>query len=300
MDRRSWMLLWGLAAVWGGSYLLIKIALDSLEPMVIVAGRLLLGAAVLLAIAARRGALEPLRGRVLEVAVLGIFQVGAPLSLITFGELHVASGLTGILVAASPLFTVLLVLGGFGRADTVSSWAIGGVLLGLVGVGLLFGVDLTGSGDAILGGSLILLAGVGYAAGPLYVRRRFAGVPPVGMAAATMTSSAVVTLPFGLAGLGASSFDAGPVFAVVVLGVLGTGLAFYVMFTLIATVGAPRASMVAYLAPGFSVAYGALFNDEVITLAMIAGLVLILLGSWTAGQGRAPWRRAVPVAPATG
>jgi drug/metabolite transporter (DMT)-like permease len=81
----------------------------------------------------------------------------------------------------------------------------------------------------------------------------------------------------------------------VTLGALGTGIAFWIFYTLIAEVGAARAAVVAYLAPGFAVGYGAFFLDEPVSGAAIGGLALILAGSWLAAVGRAPWRRVVPV-----
>ncbi len=114
-----------------------------------------------------------------------------------------------------------------------------------------------------------------------------------------MAVSAVVTLPIALLQLPRSAPTLGASAAVVALGVLGTGLAFLIFYTLIAEVGAARASVVAYLAPGFALFYGAVFLSEPVTAGGAGGLVLILVGCWLAAEGRAPWRRrAAAAAPA--
>lgn len=298
MDRRAWTLLWGLALVWGGSYLLIKIGLDGgFEPVFLVFARLALAAVVLGVVAARRKALAPLRGRLGPLVVLGLIQVAAPFVLITTGEQHIASSLTGILVASAPIWTALLVMGGIGGEARLDAWSLTGIGFGLVGVAMLFGVDLTGSGDELAGGLMVVLAGLGYGGGAIYLRRHFLGVPPVGVAAGSMAVSAVLTLPWAAFQLPSAAPDAGAIAAVAVLGVLGTGLAFLIYYTLIAAVGAARAGIVAYLAPGFALAYGAVFLGEPVTAGGVGGLVLILAGCWLAAEGRAPWQpRPVPAA----
>ena len=171
-------------------------------------------------------------------------------------------------------------------------WGLVGVAVGISGVVLLFGVDLSGEGKLALGGAMVLLASIGYAIGAIWVRRDFAGVPPAAIAAGTMIVASLATLPPALANAGAGDANLGTAAALLVLGVGGTGVAFYMFFWLIADVGASRASVVAYLAPGFAVTYGAVFLSEAITATTLAGLALILIGSWIAAEGRPPWQRS--------
>ena len=293
MDRRGWSLLWLLALIWGASYLFIKLGLEDLDPVFLVWFRLVLGAGVLLVLAAQRGALAPLRGRMRPLIVLAAIQVAIPFVSLTYGEERIASGLTGILVAAAPIFTALLVSTGVTGEARIAGWELAGILVGIVGVALLFGLDLRGT--EIVGGLMVLATAFGYAAGALFLRRHFQGVPPLGVAAGSMSVSSVLVLPVALTQLPGSVPDLGAISAVAVLGVFGTGIAFWIFYTLISTYGAARASVVAYLAPGFAVGYGALFLDEPVSGAAAGGLVLILLGSWLAAEGRAPWApRAVP------
>jgi drug/metabolite transporter (DMT)-like permease len=300
MTRRTWLMMGGAAAVWGASYMFIKLALDDFSEGAIVCIRTALGAAVLLTLAARWNALAPLRARWRWVGPIALIQVTAPFLLITFGENHIDSQLAGILVSGAPIFTALLTLV-FVHAERLQGWGVVGIVVGMLGVILLFGLDLSGSGDQVLGGLMILLASLGYAVGAMLIKHKLPGVPPVGVAGANMAVAALVTLPLALASLPdhAPSFKAAG--GLVLLGVAGTGLAFLWFYTLIAEIGPARASIIAYISPGFSVAYGVVLLGEPFTLGAVAGLVLILAGSSMAIQSRPPrlpaWvarRRAAP------
>ncbi len=293
MDRRSWLLLWTLALIWGASYLFIKLGLEDLDPVFLVWFRLVLGAGVLLVLAHRRGALAALKGRGGPLVLLAAMQVAGPFVLLTYGEERIASGLTGILVAAAPIFTALIVSTGLTGESRIRGWELTGILIGIVGVALLFGLDLRGT--EVVGGLMVLGTALGYAAGALFLRRRFAGTPPLGIAAGSMSVSALLVTPVGLLQLPDAMPGVKALGSVAVLGVFGTGIAFWIFYTLISEVGASRASVVAYLAPGFAVGYGALFLDEAVSGAAAGGLLLILAGCWLAAEGRAPWAaKAVP------
>jgi drug/metabolite transporter (DMT)-like permease len=252
-----------------------------------------LAALVLVPIAHSQGALAPLRPHGRVIVLLAVVQVAVPFLLITFGEKHVASSLAGILVASAPIFTALVAQ----RIDVDErsrGWGLVGVAVGMVGVALLFGIDLSGDADTLFGGVLVLLASVGYAIGPFVLKRRLAGAEPSGVAASSMALAALLTLPAALADP-PSSAGTGPVLAILALGALGTGLAFLVFYTLIAEVGPARASLVAYIAPGFAVVYGVALLDESLTAGTVAGLALILCGSYLGAEGRLPWRPKAPV-----
>lgn len=296
MTRRTWMLMAGAAATWGASYMFIKVALDDLSEGALVFLRVLLGAAVLLPLAARAGALAPLRGRLGWLTAITVTQVVAPFLLITFGEHEVPSAMAGILVSAAPIFTALLATR-MDRSERLTGWGGAGIAVGMIGVVLLFGVDLSGDAGALLGGGLILLAALSYALSALLVKRHLTGSPPVGIVAGQMAIASVLTLPLLLADPPTSAPHADTVLAMLALGTGGTGLAFLWYYTLLAELGPGRASLIAYLAPGFAVAYGALVLGESITPATVAGLALILLGSWlgTSVSRTAPSRSSAPV-----
>jgi drug/metabolite transporter (DMT)-like permease len=285
VTRRAWIQMSALAALWGASYMFIKVALDDVSPIIVVWVRLVLAALVLLPIAYRRGALRSLRPHLPVVAVLSVIQVLGPFLLITFGEKHIASALAGILVASAPIFTALLAFR-FDREELATGWRLVGVLVGIVGVALLFGVDLTGDSAALLGGLMVLLASLGYAIGPLEMKRRMTGVPPVATAAATMTTAAILLTPAVPFAWPSHAPGADTVASLLVLGAGGTGIAFLIFYTLIAEVGPGRATVVAYIAPGFSVVYGVTLLGESFTAGTAAGLLFILGGSWLAAGGK--------------
>jgi drug/metabolite transporter (DMT)-like permease len=281
------------AALWGASYLFIKVALDDVSEGGIVCIRTALGAAVLLTLAHRRGALDALRGHGRWIVVIALVQVVAPFLLITFGENDIDSQLAGILVSSAPIFTALLALR-FDRAGRMTGWGAIGIVVGMLGVVLLFGLDLSGDTDTLVGGVMVLLASLGYAVGAILLRRKVPGVPPVAVAGANMAIAAVVTLPLFLATLPDHAPSAKVVGSLLVLGAGGTGIAFLWFYTLIRDLGPARAAVIAYIAPGFSVLYGTTLLGEPLTVGAIGGLALILAGSWLAVTGP-PTRPPAPV-----
>ncbi|MBA3748171.1 MAG: DMT family transporter [Solirubrobacterales bacterium] len=300
MTRRAWLLMGLLSALWGASYLFIKVMLDDgIEPVFIVFLRLVLGALVLVPIALSWGALGALRGRWRAITVMALVQVVVPFLLITYGERHIASSLTGILISASPIFTALLAVR-FDDDERPRGIAAAGVVLGLLGVALLFGVDLSGDATALAGGLMVVLAAFGYAVGGLYLKHHLDGVPAVGVAASMLVVGAVVLAPAALFALPSAMPSGEAVGSLLALGAGGTGIAFLIFYTLIGEIGPGRASLVAYIAPGFAVAYGVWLLSEPLTVGAVLGLLLILAGSFIAAEGRLPGQaRITPAAPAT-
>jgi drug/metabolite transporter (DMT)-like permease len=289
VTRRQWILFSILAAFWGASYLFIEIALDDLSPPMIVCARTLLAAAVLFPFAASRGALTGVRERLGAIAVLAALQVAGPFLLISYGQRDIASSLAGILVAGAPIFTALLAV--FIDQDERShGLSLVGVVTGIAGVTVLLGVDTGGGTAALVGGLMVVLASLGYALGSFYLKHRLTGLAPTGVGAATMAVGSLMALPFALATAPAEAPGLGPIAALATLGILGTGVSFGIFYTLLAEIGPARASVVAYVAPGFAVAYGVVLLDETFTLATAAGIALILGGSWLAAEGRLPWK----------
>ena len=169
MSRRNGALLLALSAIWGSSFLFIKLGVDELEPSVVALGRLVVGAAILLPIAASRGGLGLLRPYLAIVAALGLLNNALPFWLLGFAETRISSGLAGVIQAAAPIFTVLLAI----RLDPTqraTGIRLAGIGVGFVGVALLVGVQ---SGGELVGALAVLAAALCYAVvGPL---RREAG-----------------------------------------------------------------------------------------------------------------------------
>jgi drug/metabolite transporter (DMT)-like permease len=243
-----------------------------------------LASTLLVPIALRRGALGPLRDRPGAVLVLAVTQLAGPSLLIAWAEQRISSALAGILVAAAPLFVVLLAVV-VDQAERASGLRLVGVVIGFAGVGALLGVD-TGGDGVLLGGALVLLSAFGYAVSALLLKHRFADVQPIGALAGAMALSALLLLPAAVAAPPTEGPSAEALIATLLLCFGGSGLAFLLFYTLNAEVGPARASIIAYLGPGFAVTYGAVLLDEPIGPWTIAGLALILIGSYLASGGR--------------
>lgn len=280
MPLRPLLALLALAATWGASYLLIAVALRSTTPATLTLARFLPAALLLLAVAHSRGQLRALRGRWRAVALLALVQQAAPMLLIAVGEQRIASGLAGTLVAVTPLWGALLapVLGG-ARPGPVT-WA--GLLVGLGGVALLLGA--TTDGAAVVGCVLVLLAALGYAIGAAWTGRRFPDVPRLGLLAGVLTCSTLLLVPPVLLDPPTRLPTLQGVAAMAVLGLVGTGAAFVLMYWLIGQVGPERTTLVTYLAPVFAVGYGAALLDEPLTARAVAGLGLVVGGAWLAAR----------------
>jgi drug/metabolite transporter (DMT)-like permease len=283
----------GLSAIWGGSYLLIKIALDGFEAPMIVWLRVTLAAVILyFAVRARQDrdrAFRFMRQYPGRVAMLGLLSIAIPFTLITVGETQISSGLTGILVAPGPLFVALFApfLDPTERVDRRGALAL---LIGFAGVIVLVGGDTVHDSGEFLGSLAVLGAACSYGLGAMYAKNRLshAGVPPIVMSFFSCAAASLMTLPFALITIGGNSPDLGEVAAVVSLGVIGTALAFVLYYSLITETGAGRASLVGYAIPPIALLYGALLLDEEITVGSVVGLVLILVGVGMAGRRREP------------
>jgi drug/metabolite transporter (DMT)-like permease len=291
MTRRAWFLMLSLAALWGASYMFIEIALEGgVSSTFLVFARTALGALVLAPVALRRGAFAAARRHLPLLTLVALVHITGPFLLITIGQHHVTSSMAGILVASAPIFTTIIAAI-YAHDDRLGPGGVAGVFVGIVGVAMLFGVDLSGTTETLLAGLGILLASLGYAVGATLSKRRLSDVPPVGLAASiiglgalSLAPLAPFTAPSDVPGLGTLA-------ALVALGAGGTGAAFLIFYTLNADVGPSRASVVAYIAPFFSVVYGVTLLAEPFSAGTAAGLVLILAGSWMAADGRVPWRR---------
>jgi drug/metabolite transporter (DMT)-like permease len=246
--------------------------------------RVLLAAVVLIPLAWRGAGMAGLRGMLGILVLLAAIQAAGPFMLIALGEQEISSSLAGILVSTAPLFTAVLAIW-VDQEERSTGLRLAGIGLGFGGVVVLLGVDLSGSGAALLGGGAIVLAGLGYAIGGFIAKRRLADAEPLSIAAAVMAASTVLLAPVGLATLPDSAPGIGPIAAVLALGMVGTGIAFAIFYSLIEMVGPARTFVVTYIAPAFAVGYGAWFLDERITVATIAGLALIVGGSWLAAGG---------------
>ena len=289
MSARHAALLAALSAIWGGSYLLIKYALDGFSAATIVSLRCLLASGVLfIALKATGGAsaaLKDMRERPKWALILATVGVTAPFLLITFGEHVVPSGLTAVLISPASLFVALFapMIDPSERINRRQGFGMG---LGLLGVAMVVGVESVSTTGEFLGALAMIGAAAFYGLVTFIVKGRYGHLQPMQSSFISVTIAGVTTLPIAIATQPGHTPTAGAVAALVTLGVLGTALAFVIYYKLITEIGAGRAALVSYLAPGVALFYGAVFRDEAVTVAAVLGLVLILAGVAIASRPR--------------
>ncbi len=226
-------------------------------------------------------------------AVLGALNAAIPFWLVAWGETHVDSGIAAIAQATVPIFSILVGLR-FLPHERIGPLRLAGVCVGLVGVGVLTGVDPGGGWWAVAGTLAVVLASVFYASAGIYGQLRIRAVPGPVLATGSMLASAVMLLPLALVGLPETDPTGWAIASLLALAIGGTAIAQLVLFRVIRLYGARKLSLVTLLMPGFAVVYGALLLDEPVTAAAIAGLALILLGV-ALGSGALRPRRRVAV-----
>lgn len=292
MTPRQAFLLVTAAFLWGSAYPFVSLALRGFPPAAVVFLRCAMGAVALLAVILAEGgearaALSDLRRRPGPALLLAVTFQTAPFLLIAFAQQRVPGGLTGVLVATTPIFVALFAL----RLDPSERFGrrrAAGLLVGLLGVGLVVGVETLGTAGQFLSALLVLVAAAFFASAGFVTKRYYGGIPAITRAffAVSITSAltlvpAAASLPDGLPGAGA-------VVGLLLLGFGSTGFGLLAYFTLIDRVGAGRAALTTYLGPGFSLGMAALLLGEPITASAVAGLALILCGVFVASRAERP------------
>src|SRR6266508_1131444 len=268
MQLRNLGVLLLLGAVWGASFLFIKLGVQAMAPEVLVALRLIIASIVLIGVLYARGLRLPANLRVWgDFLFLGVVGLIFPYLLITWSEQSIPSGMAAILNATTPLFSVLLTYI-WTREEQLSGLRLLGVAIGFVGVVIAVGIaDLDLSRADTRAQLAVLLAAACYGVAGIYGRRAFRDMPALVPATGQMLAGAIIITPLALALRG-----------VVALAVFGTAFAYILLYWLMARMGATRTSMVTYLLPPFALVYGALFLHKVIELNALLGLVLVGFG----------------------
>jgi drug/metabolite transporter (DMT)-like permease len=284
-------MLLALAALWGASFMFIKVGVRELEPITLVAFRMALGALTLVPIVAvtvgLRRALRELRAAAVPLALTGLFNSAIPILAISWAETRIDSGLTAIIQASAPLFTALLALR-FSRSERVTGLRLVGLVIGFFGIALLVGAQPSGEALAALA---VVFSAVCYAASALYIARRLREVSPLVTSLGALAAASLATLPFGLFQLPDHVPGWKVTGSVLTLGIAGTGVAYILYYGLLAGAGASRSILITYLVPVFALGYGALLLGEAVTAAAVVGLALVL-GGVALGTGAVRTRRA--------
>jgi drug/metabolite transporter (DMT)-like permease len=276
----EWGLLAGVALIWGSSFFLMAIGLESLRPGVVTLARVGLGAAALALVPRARRPVD--RGDLPRIALLGLIWIGIPLTLFPIAQQWIDSSVAGILNAGMPLTTaawatVLLRRPPGGRQ-------LLGIVLGFAGIVAVFLPELRESAANALGSGLVVVAVLLYGlaanvAVPL--QQRYGALPVLWRA---QLAALVLVGPVGLASLRGSEFAWLPVLAMIPLGVLGTGLAFVLMATLVGRVGGPRGTVAIYFVPLVAIALGVVLRGEAVAPAAYLGTALVLAGAWLSSR----------------
>jgi len=278
MNKRYGPMLVALALIWGSSFMFIKIALRQLDPATLILGRLGLAALVLAAVVpalvGTRTTLEQLRMHWRWLAVVGLLNSAVPFWLLSWGETRIDSGLASIIQASVPIFNALLAFAFF-REERVFGIRLVGLGIGFVGVALLVGAQPEGK---LLAALAVVAMALCYAIGTLLAGRHLRGTPPLVVALASTGVSTLAALPFGIAQAPSAMWHGETIMAILVLGFVGTAIAYLLFFALIQRAGANYATLVTYLVPPIALAYGAIFLDEKFGAVAFGALALILVG----------------------
>jgi drug/metabolite transporter (DMT)-like permease len=295
VTRRAWFAFATISFLWGIPYLFIKVALNGgVTPLTLAWARVTLAAVVLLLLAWRAGTLPSLRGRWRWLVAYAVGEIAVPFPLIAAGEKRIASSLAAIAIATVPLIGALLALR-FDHSERPSRSRALGLLIGFAGVVALVGIDVAGRSGELLGIAAVLVAAVGYAIGPMLIKHRMAGLDPRATMGASLAVASVLLAPLAALDLPSRMPTAGAVAAVVVLGLVCTAAAFVVFSVLIYEAGTSRATVITYVNPVIAVALGVALLGESPGVGAVAGLLLILAGSWlSTGGSLPPWRRFRP------
>ena len=288
MTARAWAGFATMSVLWGIPYLFIKVAVDDgLSPAFVAWSRVMLAAAVLLVLAHRAGALRSMKGRGRWLAAYALLEITIPFPLIAAGEQHVDSSVAAIIIASVPLLVAVLALR-FDRAERATGSRLAGLLIGFAGVVVLVGIDVAGRSDELLGAALILVAALGYAAGPMVLRRHLSDADQRAVMGVSLAIAAAFLTPVTLVGLPTEMPSTDALLSILVLGLLCTAAAFVVFGRLIAEIGPGRALVITYVNPVVALALGMAVLGERPGAGAIAGLLLILAGSWLSTDGRLP------------
>ncbi len=284
-DRFSstdWTLFLSVAVIWGASFLFIDIGLDALPPGVITLLRVALGALALAVLPLPRRHTKILAEDRLRVVALSVIWVAVPFTLFPIAEQHISSAVAGLLNGGTPIFAAIFAMVLL-RQPTRGAQLLG-IVVGFAGVVFVSLPSIGEGASETLGVALVVLATVCYGfavtlAGPL--QQRYGSV---NLMAKVLALATIWTAPYGLWQIGDASWELGPIMAVVVLGVIGTGIAFALMGTLVGRVGSTRASFITYLIPVVALVLGVVFRGDEVFVLELVGVVLVIGGALLASR----------------
>jgi len=286
MSRRNLILFILAGFLWGIPYLFIKVAVDpqdGFSPAIVVFGRVFIGALVLIPIAIYDKTFFTAIKHWRYIAVYALFEMVGPWILIGTAEQKISSGLAGLLVSSVPIFSTLIA-SAYGDKSVWQPKRLFGIAIGFLGVFLLVGIEsITGSSDPI-SIAMVLAASIGYAFAVIYITRKMPDGSGIAINGIAMVMTAIFYAPALFFFWPDHSISNEAIYSLIALGVLSTGIAFAVFFTVMAEIGPTRASLVTYMNTAFAVVLGVIILNEPLTVGIIVGLPLVLIGSFLASR----------------
>ena len=291
MSRRGILLFAALGVAWGIPYLLIKVAVQEVDPAVVVLGRSAVGAVVLLPLVLVRRQVLPVLRRWRPLLAYSVVEIVLPWYFLSSAEQRLPSSTAGLLLAAVPLVGVAVAFL-TGRPERLSATNWLGVLAGMLGVAALVGLDVAGSD--LVGVAEMAVVVVGYAIGPVILARRMSDLPGAGVVALSLAITAVVYVPLvPLLGSWPTALPSPAALgSILALGVVCSAAAFLIMFALVGEIGPVRTTTITYVNPAVAIVAGALVLHERVTVWTVVGFALVLSGSYLVSR-RGGRRRAV-------
>ena len=284
MTRRAVILFIALGIAWGLPYLLIKVAVQELDPAMVVLGRCALGALILLPLALARRQVVVVLKRWRPLLAYTVIEIVIPWFFLSTAEQKLPSSTAGLLIAAVPLVGVAVAVA-FGRPARLSLGNWLGILAGMLGVAALVGLDVAGSDLAVAEIAVVVVC---YAVGPAILSRWMSDLPGVGVVAVSLAIAAVIYLPVvALTHAFPTRVPSLPVIlSVVALAAVCSAAAFLIMFALIAEIGPMRMTTITYVNPAVAIAAGALVLGERISIWTVVGFVLVIGGAYLVTRRR--------------
>jgi drug/metabolite transporter (DMT)-like permease len=282
MSRKSLFYFLLVGFLWGIPYLLMKVAVEEIPPSAIVAGRTLIGAAILIPVALYR---KTFKGAVLGfkfVAFYALLEMIGPWILISTAQKKIDSGLAGLLISTVPIFAAIITSM---RGDhTVWQFKrMFGIVVGFIGLIAVVGIESFSGNSHPASIAMMILAAMGYSYAIIMVTTNLPLVDGIAINGLAMAITSIFWAPLAIAQW-PSQVTLKPALSLIALGVLCTAMAFLVFFKLLVEIGPARGSLVTYLNTSVAVVLGVIVLNEPITIGLIIGLPLVLIGSYLASK----------------
>lgn len=279
MSRRGLTLFIALSIIWGTPYLFIRIAVEYVEPSVMVALRVALAALLLLPVALARGQFRGIKPYLPWIGVFAVVEITGPFLMLGYAETVLASSTTALLIAAVPIVAAVLARS-LGLDARLGGVRVLGLAIGISGVALLVGLDIPGDQWWAVGAAAVTV--IGYALGPIVISTKLSDAPPLAVISLALAANAVVYAPIAWVQRPTQPVPASAWWSIAVLGVLATAIAFLIFFALVAEVGPSRMTVITFVNPAVAVLLGVIILSEPITWGLVLGFPLVLLGSYLA------------------